>query len=68
MDLKQALATVRTAGFRIIRPKARRPRKTKTSAGPVFVAAFSDGQITRMSIFTSLETLGRSRACVLRHT
>jgi hypothetical protein len=57
-NLEQALATVRAAGYRVSKPK---PRKTKSRVGPTFVATFADGQVTRMSTFTSLENLDIDR-------
>ena len=46
--LKLALATVRTAGYRVSKPRA---PKAKYRPPPVFVARFADGQVTRMSCY-----------------
>ena len=46
------------ARMKAVNPKA---RKTKGSVGPTFVCEFSDGQITRMSTYTSLTRLDWER-------
>jgi hypothetical protein len=56
--LETALAVVKAAGYRVSKP---RTRKVKDRVGPTFVAQFSDGQVTRMSTFTSLENLDWKR-------
>jgi DNA-binding transcriptional regulator YdaS (Cro superfamily) len=62
--LINALAIVRAEGYRVIKPRTskhfRRP-KPKDRVGPTFVAEFADGTITRMSTFSSLETLDWGR-------
>jgi hypothetical protein len=40
--------------------KPKRP-KVKDRAGPTFVAAFADGEVTRMTVFTSLTNLDVGR-------
>src|SRR5262249_10036374 len=59
-----AIKTVKTAGYRVSKPRPkqyRRKGKHKDRVGPTFVAEFSDGVITRMSTFTSLENLDWGR-------
>jgi len=62
--LIDALAIVRAEGYRVVKPRTskyfRRP-KPKDRVGPTFVAQFADGTITRMSTFSSLETLDWGR-------
>lgn len=55
--LESALALVKAAGYRVTKPK----EKKKDRVGPTFVARFADGQVTRMSTFTSLEKLDWER-------
>jgi hypothetical protein len=55
--IEQAIACLKTAGYRVSKPKP----KAKDRVGPTFVACFADGQITRMSTFTSLTSLDRGR-------
>jgi len=62
MTLDQALEMVRTAGYRVTKAKPRKPSgKVKNRVGPTFVATFADGQVTRMSTFTSLTNLDVAR-------
>ena len=56
--LASALALVKAAGYRVTKPKA--PKK-KDRVGPTFVAQFADGQVTRMSTWTTLEKLDVER-------
>ncbi len=56
-SLEQAISLLKAAGYRVTKPKP----KTKDRVGPTFVACFADGQITRMSTFTSLSSLDRGR-------
>jgi DNA-binding transcriptional regulator YdaS (Cro superfamily) len=62
--LINALAIVRAEGYRVVKPRTskhfRRP-KPKDRVGPTFVAEFADGTTTRMSVFTSIETLDWGR-------
>ena len=58
MELEQALACVRAAGFRVSKPQK---KNKKARVGPTFVARFADGEVTRMSTFTSLSNLDRAR-------
>jgi len=51
-------ARMKAANAIRVAPKA---RKTKGSVGPTFVCEFSDGQVTRMSTFTSLTKLDLER-------
>jgi hypothetical protein len=57
MSLEQALAIVKAAGYRVSKPRAKR----KDRVGPTFVAHFADGQVTRMSTYTSLAKLDWQR-------
>ena len=60
--LDNALAVVRAAGYRVVKPrKQKNPKRNKDRVGPTFVAEFSDGVITRMSTYTSLEKLDWDR-------
>jgi hypothetical protein len=63
-ELQRALAVVKAAGYRVSKPKAKR---IKDRVGPTFVARFADGTVTRMSTFTSLETLDWQRGASLSH-
>jgi hypothetical protein len=60
MSLDEALVVVKAAGYRVSKPKAK-PSKHKDRVGPTFVAKFADGEVTRMSTFTSLEKLDWER-------
>jgi hypothetical protein len=59
-NLEQALTVVRAAGYRVSKPRSKSPKK-KTDVGPTFVAQFADGEVTRMSIFTTLADLDLGR-------
>lgn len=48
-ELAQAIALVKSAGFNVSKPRA----KKLTTVGPTFVANWSDGVVTRMSIHTN---------------
>src|SRR6266702_7313405 len=63
-DTKVALAIVKAAAYRVSKPRA---KKAKGRVGPTFVAHFADGQMTRMSTFTSLEKLDVERGIKLSH-
>jgi hypothetical protein len=54
-SIADAISLLKAAGYRVTKPK------TKDRVGPTFVAKFADGQITRMSTFTSLTDLDRGR-------
>src|SRR5262249_54851405 len=56
--LAEALAVVKAAGYRVSKPKS---AKRKDRVGPTFIAKFSDGTVTRMSTYTSLENLDWGR-------
>ena len=45
----------------------RRDRKVKDRVGPTFVATFEDGQVKRMSTFTTLTELDVERGVRLSH-
>jgi hypothetical protein len=57
MNIEDAIACLRANGYRVTKPKA----KVKDRVGPTFVARFADGQVTRMSTYTSLTNLDRAR-------
>ena len=57
--LDAAINAVKAAGYRISKP--RKPKSPETRVGPTFVAEFADGEVTRMSTFTSLEKLDWGR-------
>jgi hypothetical protein len=57
MRIEDAIACLKAAGYRVSKPKPR----VKDRVGPTFVACFADGQVTRMSTFTSLANLERSK-------
>ena len=56
-----AIAMIRAAGYRVSKRKIPKNRKPKDRVGPTFVAQFSDGEVTRMSVFTSLAKLDVDR-------
>jgi hypothetical protein len=60
-SLSKAIATVKAAGYRIARAKASKIPRPKKRVGPTFQAEFSDGVVTRMSVFCSLEKLDWDR-------
>jgi hypothetical protein len=62
MTLAQALEIVRAAGYRVSKPRSRKTNgNVKDRVGLTFVATFADGQVTRMSTFTSLANLDLGR-------
>jgi hypothetical protein len=62
LALIEAIATVKTAGYRVVKPrKPKTLQHNKKRVGPTFVAEFVDGTVTRMSTFTSLEKLDWDR-------
>jgi hypothetical protein len=63
MNVEDAIACLKAAGYRVSKPKP----KVKDRVGPTFVACFADGQVTRMSTFTSLANLDRGRGIRLSH-
>ncbi len=60
MDLAMAIAIVKAAGYTVTKPRAKRVKLTKV--GPTFVADWSDGIRTRMSIHTNDEKPDLERA------
>lgn len=63
--IETAIATLKLAGYRVTKIKA---KVVKDRVGPTFVATFADGQVTRMSTYTSLAKLDVDRALRLaRH-
>lgn len=58
MSITEAIALLKANGYRVSKPKAKR---VKDRVGPTFVAKFADGEITRMSTFTSLADLDWER-------
>ena len=59
--LSKAIAMVKAAGYRIVRAKASKIPRPKKRVGPSFVAEFADGEVTRMSTYTSLTRLDWAR-------
>ena len=59
--LSKAIAMVKAAGYRIVRAKASKIPRPKKRVGPSFVAEFADGEVTRMSTYTSLTRLDWDR-------
>jgi hypothetical protein len=64
MDEKQAIGTrdaaiqfLKALGYRITKPKPNVNRSRKSQLGPSFVATFADGNVTRMSVCTSIDKL-----------
>jgi hypothetical protein len=58
----EAIKTLRTAGYRISKPrKSKVFKRGKDRVGPTFVCTFADGVTTRMSTFTSLTDLDWDR-------
>jgi hypothetical protein len=57
MNLEQALACVKAAGFRVSKPK---PRK-QSRVGPTCVTQFADGSVYRMTTHTNEERLDYAR-------
>ena len=60
--LVEAIKTLRAAGYRVSKPrKQKNPNRGKDRVGPTCVAMFADGEVTRMSTFTSLKQLDWER-------
>jgi hypothetical protein len=60
--LAKAIKTLRAAGYRVSKPrKQKNPKRGKDRVGPTCVAMFADGEVTRMSTFTSLKQLDWER-------
>lgn len=59
MELQNAIAMVKAAGFRVTRPG--RPKIAKDQRFPTFVARFKNGEVVRMTTFTALGKLDRAR-------
>jgi hypothetical protein len=57
MSITEAIALLKANGYRVTKSK---PRK-KDRVGPTFVARFRDGEVTRMSTYTSLADLDHGR-------
>ena len=57
MELEQAIAVLRGAGYRVTKPKPRKQQRV----GPTFVAEFCDGEVVRMSTNTPLTKLDWQR-------
>jgi len=60
-SLDEALAIVKSAGYRVSTPKLKSKPKRKDRVGPTIVVEFVDGVITRMTVFTSFEQLDWER-------
>ena len=59
--LDEAIGLIKAAGYRVSKPKAKSKPKSKDRVGPTCVAKFADGEITRMSTYTSLTRLDWAR-------
>jgi len=59
--LIEAIEIVKAAGYRVSKSKKPKIFKRGKDRGPTFVAEFSDGTVTRMSVFTSLTKLDWER-------
>ena len=60
--LVEAIKTLRAAGYRVSKPrKQKNPKPGKDRVGPTCVAIFADGEVTRMSTYTSLTRLDWER-------
>src|SRR5262245_38216110 len=60
--LVEAIKTLRAAGYRVSKPrKQKNPKRGTDRVGPTCVAMFADGEVTRMSTFTTLERLDWER-------
>jgi hypothetical protein len=60
--LVEAIKTLRAAGYRVSKPrKQKNPKRGTDRVGPTCVAIFADGEVTRMSTYTSLEQLDWER-------
>jgi hypothetical protein len=57
--LSGAVTLLRANGYRVKKP--RRSSRVKRRVGPTFVATFGDGEVTRMTTFTSLTDLDVER-------
>lgn len=60
ISLADAIAIVKAAGYNVTKPRAKKTQLT--TVGPTFVANWSDGIVTRMSIHTSDEKPDLGRA------
>jgi hypothetical protein len=58
MSIQEAISLLKANGYRVSKPK---PKKVKDRVGPTFVAKFADGEITRMSTYTSIADLDWGR-------
>jgi hypothetical protein len=59
MTEQEAIAMLRALGYRVTKTKPKTVKKNRV--GPTFVAKFADGQVTRMSIWTTLDNLDYER-------
>ena len=60
--LVEAIKTLRAAGYRVSKPrKQKNPKRGTDRVGPTCVAMFADGEVTRMSTYTSLTRLDWER-------
>ena len=51
--LQQAIQLCRAAGYRVTKPKAQPAKAAVEWPLPIFVARFGNGEMTRMSVWTS---------------
>jgi hypothetical protein len=63
--LAKAIAIVKAAGYRIDRPKASKIPRPKKRIGPSCVTEFSDGTVTRLTVFCSPPKLDWDRGARL---
>ena len=55
--LEHALGVVKAAGYRVNKSKAKYTPRRRDRVGPTIVCRFSDGEVVRMSVNTTLENL-----------
>src|SRR5262249_686807 len=60
-EIAKAVAFLRAAGYRVIKPRTSKIRKPKDRVGPTFAPEFSDAVPLRMATFTSMEKLDWGR-------
>jgi hypothetical protein len=59
MDIKEALAVVRAAGYRVTKPKEK--KAVVSQVGPTCVVEFADGTVCRMSTWAGRTALDWDR-------
>lgn len=63
MNIEDAIATLRAAGYRVTKPKAKRTKSSRV--GPTCVCTFADGTQTRMSTYCKDDKLDWDRGLAL---